>query len=455
MGILATINGNDCGDDFLVAPHGDRTFPVFLILRTDDGSVVNAELQLLPGGASVQLSTTSVEVSPTETRVELRATSQSSRRGDTNLQIMVDGKVHTSCYLTAIADLKVGFRGRFQARFATGSDPYNEPRGNSDPQAVFKDPNNPALGRWGWTWALEGEPDFVPTDSVADPVDKPVGRVVRFHNPAALRPHVPSIGVQVASIRGALSTGSEAEFTAGDPIIGRSVNLGPHSYFAGNRPSRPGDQPPAESHADAREPIANFEFHIGGVFSGGCADPSDRPITPQDPSVPAIVQLTDEERTKFGVVPLDVLNAQRRAMLLNDYNTLSEADRTGTTVGRNLAARIAFLGGAPEAGIPPSVAFRRTLAAGYNGKEQFTGIINAAITVAADFSPVAAYLAGFDGFIFAADFFNFHSDELCGQVNGHISGFDGDEGLEARAEVSAIATAIPLSRLQPEPEMEG
>jgi hypothetical protein len=185
MSITVTMNGTPCDGAFLIAPDQNRTFPVRLGLSTDDGSTVNASLKVLPGGAAIELETTAVTIGPAETFVSLHATSPSGRRGDTVLQVLVDDAVQSSCALTAITNLKVWFKGRFQARFATDDDPYNEPR-----------------GRDGWTFALEEESDFVPADSLADRIDKPVSREIRFHNPVDLRPEVPSIGVTVTSITG-------------------------------------------------------------------------------------------------------------------------------------------------------------------------------------------------------------------------------------------------------------
>ena len=165
MTIVVTLNGHACDDSFLIAPDQNRTFSVPLGLRTDDGSTVNVTLKVVPNGANIVISTTVLAVGPEETFVKVHATSPSSSRGDTVLQVLVDDVVQSSCLLTAITNLKVWFKGRFQARFATAGDPYNEPRGSLA----------------GWTFALEGEPPFVPADSVANSIDKPVGREIRFN----------------------------------------------------------------------------------------------------------------------------------------------------------------------------------------------------------------------------------------------------------------------------------
>jgi hypothetical protein len=435
MSILITVNRNSGGESFLIAPDQNHTFPTPLSLRSDDGSTVNATLNVLPGGADIILETTTLEIGPIDSITQIQAASPSNSRGDTILQVLVDGVVQTSCPLTAITNLKLWFQGRFQARFATGSDPYNEPR-----------------GQIGWTWALEDEPNFVPADSVADSIDKFVGRMIRFHNPIALRPHVPPIGVKIVSITGNLATGAEVEFTVGDPVLGQPVNLGAKSYFAGNRPIRPGDPPPAESYPDAQEPIGNFEFHIGEWFAGKSKQPEDRPITPPPPL--HLIQLTPEELIKFNISSLADFNVIRKSLLLADYKALSPEAQTGTVIGRNLATRISFLGGDVETNIPAAPASRRTLVAGYIAREWFRGFINDAIQIDTGNSAVLAFLAGFDSFRFSTNFFNFHSDELCGQVYGYISSA-ADELVDPTSHIvpaevmRTVAPPIPLSREQP------
>lgn len=388
MSIVVTLNDQDCADSFLIAPDQNRTFPVPLGLRTDDGSTVDVTLKVVPNGASIVIATTALAIGPKETFVEVHAGSPSSSRGDTVLQVLVDDVVQSSCPLTAITHLKVWFKGRFQARFATAGDPYNERRGT------------PA----GWTFALEGEPDFVPADSVADSISKPVGREIRFHNPVALRSHVPPIGVDVVSVTGRLATGAEEEFVFGDPVLGLPVNLGPNSYFAGNKPAKSGDALPAEQHPDAFEPIALFEFHLGSQFSGKPLRPDDRPITDSDLTLEI---LTPEQLTRFGIPRLQNFNQARRNLLQADLNALPPGAQTGTVEGRNLTTRMNRMGA--------------TLPVAWVGREWFRGLINDAIRIDPMNSAVLSFLGGFDSFVFSAAFFNFHTDELCGQVLGYIS----------------------------------
>jgi hypothetical protein len=107
------------------------------------------------------------------------------------VQVKVGAAVKTSCKLTSITNARVRFAGRFQARFATDGDFFNEPRGTSA----------------GWNFALEGEPDFVPsTNNIPTQPGMAVGRVVRFQNAVALWPHVASTGVTVAAVEGEVGT---------------------------------------------------------------------------------------------------------------------------------------------------------------------------------------------------------------------------------------------------------
>jgi hypothetical protein len=267
-------------------------------------------------------------------------------RGDVVVQVVLDGAVQTSCALTAVTNLRVWFKGRFQARFATDGAPYNEPR-----------------GRGGWTFALEEEPDFVPADSLVDRIDKPVGREIRFNNPVALRPLVPPIGVAVVSITGKLANGKDEEFTSGDPVLGQPVDLGPHSYFAGNSPPPAGTTPAEGPYGAGVEPIALFEFHIGNQFSGKSLKPEDRPITDPDR---ALEILTPDQIARFGIPAL----------------LKFPPDPSGPSPGQptRCRSRTAPARSKGETCKPGSTGWA-TLRAGWLGREWFMGLINDAIQI--------------------------------------------------------------------------
>ena len=275
MGIVIRVNGNSAGDGFLVAPDSGRVFPVSLNLSTDDGSTVNVTVDATPNGAGIVLPGGNVSVGPGGTDIPIQATSVSSTRQDTVINVHSGGV--TTFALTSIRDPQIGFRGRFEARFATDGDYYNNPRGSdgtgtaSGGSPGFSNIVDGQPAGPGWTWALEGEPDFVPAgpvaNSVPNPIDKPAGRVVRFNTPVALRPFAAPVATTVNQISGSTLGGTEV-FTAGDPVIGATVNLGPNTYLAANDPQKPGDPAPAETNIEGFEPMALFECHVDGFFSG-------------------------------------------------------------------------------------------------------------------------------------------------------------------------------------------
>ncbi len=289
--IVIQVSGSSTGDGFLIAPDSGRTFSVPLKLSTSDGTTVNATIDATPNKAGVTLPAGPVSIGPAVTTIPIQAAAQEHSRGDTVINVRV-GAVTTSFKLTAIRNPEVWFRGRFEARFATDGDYYNNPRGTDGGTPG----SDPGLGP-GWTWALEGEPNFAPADSVPTTLDKPVGRVVRFNNPVALRPFVAPVSTTVIEIQGATTTGTEV-FTSGDPIIGAAVNLGPNTYLASNQPQNPADPAPAESNPAGFEAMALFECHIDSFFSGTSASAADRPTasgfsSPLDAAEKAIPQFID------------------------------------------------------------------------------------------------------------------------------------------------------------------
>jgi len=423
MGIVIRVNGNSAGDSFLVAPDGGRVFSVSLNLSTDNGSTVNVTVDATPNGAGIVLPVGSVSVGPGGTDFPIHATLVSNTRQDTVINVHSGGV--TTFSLTSIRNPQIGFRGRFEARFATDGDYYNNPRGSdgtgtaSGGSPGFSNVVDGQPAGPGWTWALEGEPDFVPAgpvaNSVPNPIDKPVGRVVRYNNPVALRQFAAPVATTVNQISGSTLSGTEV-FTAGDPVIGATVNLGPSTYLAANDPQKPGDPTPTETNIEGFEPMALFECHIDGFFSGKSAKLVDRPAaggftSPLDAAEKAIPQFI---RPSTGVATtffdLPTFEGDRLTQLQNAYNALSPANQTGTVAGRNLKTRIDHL-------TPNST----TLAPGYDGKEEYTGQVNDSIVFQPNTSSVIAYFADFSSYTFFAKMFTFHSDELDGYVHGSLT----------------------------------
>ncbi len=395
MAISLKVNGNDGSEGFLIAPSGGKEFAMPVSLKSTDSTTVNATLVVVaPAGVTVQLSKTSVAIGPTTTTVRIVAKSPSKKAGDIMLQVKVGASIKARCILTSIKNARLRFGGRFQARFPTDGDFFNEPRGTTA----------------GWTWALEGEPDFVPSsNNVPTQPGMAVGRVVRLQNAVGPRPHVAPIGVKVTAVEGGVGT-KTVSFKAGDPIIGKIVNLGPNTYLASNEPIPSGPQP-FEHYGPGFEPMENFEIHVGNSFSGKPQDLNDRP------KANGFFPLSAQELTKFGIVPLSQFTSQRKQLLLTDYHNLSPAARTGTVAGRNLATRIGHLGGSAGDSIPATQA---TLSGGWSGKETYNGTVNKAIQITPGKSVVMTYFKAFQSFLFSGTLLNFHSDELCGQFDGTL-----------------------------------
>jgi len=385
---------------FLLAPVGKKLFPTPVALKSTDATTVKATLAIqAPAGVAVELSETNVSIGPTATNIKITAKGRSKKAGDIKLLVKVKSQIKASFVLTAISDVSLHFAGRFQARFATDNDFFNEPRGTSA----------------GWQFALEGEPDFVPsTNNIPTQPGMAVGRVVRFQNPVMLRTHVAPVGVKVTAVEGKIGVGILTSkivlFSVGDPIIGQPVDLGPNTFLSANSPAPPGPQP-FEQFPPGFEPMENFELNIGNRFSGKPATLGDRP------KANGFFQLTPTELTKYGVIPLNQFSSQRKTELLNDYHALSPADRTGTPAGRNLATRIAHLGGSPPDSI---VAQNATLSAGWSGKEVYNGNINSSLQITPGNSIVMTYFKLSQAFRFSGTLLNFHSDEQCGQVDGTL-----------------------------------
>ena len=192
MAITLKVNGNPGNERLLIAPAGGQEFPMAVALKSTDSTTVNAKLVVVaPAGVTVKLSSTSVTIGPNGTSVKITAQTPSKSAGDIKLQVKVGASVKASCTLTSIKNVRLRFGGRFQARFPTDGDFFNEKRGTTA----------------GWTWALEGEPDFVPAgNTIPTQPGMAVGRVVRFQNAVAPRPTWPQSASRLRRWRATLAT---------------------------------------------------------------------------------------------------------------------------------------------------------------------------------------------------------------------------------------------------------
>lgn len=425
MTVIATLQGNASGDGFLIVPLGARTFAAALSLQTDSGTA-DVTLRASPDAAGLVFSQTSCAVTTEPTVVDVHATAKSVSRGDTAIEVLEGDTVVWRMSVTGIANPVIHFRGRFEARFATQDAFYNA---NPKYTATSED-----VGP-GWTWALEGEPDFVPpTDNIPERIETPVGRQIRFNDPVALRSHAAPVVTVVDRISGQTRTGSEA-FTSGDPLLGERVDLGPNTYFAGNREFNPGEPTPEEFYTDANEPLGLFELHVGSRFSGASAVgpfthkatfQDEHTRTPDSRPVAAGLEPAVAELAEFGLPNLRTFSEARIDALVADYAALPPGD---SMERRNLARRIGHLlravSPAKQAavmGAHPGAFVRRvgTLPFGWDRKEVFNGKIDADLRFAPDGSSVIAYFALFTAFAFQSHMFGFHSDELCAHHIGSV-----------------------------------
>ena len=152
MAVLMSLAGNSSGDGFLIAPRG-TTYDAELALSTDAG-LLSVTLQASPNAAGLVFSQPAINLSTTPMIVTVHSTLQSASRGDTTIQVLDGVIVVASFTVTSIKRPVVNFRGRFEARFGTDGGFYNRnPIYSATVDAVVPP---------GWTWGLEGEPDFVP-----------------------------------------------------------------------------------------------------------------------------------------------------------------------------------------------------------------------------------------------------------------------------------------------------
>jgi hypothetical protein len=418
-----SLGGNAAGDGFLLAP-GATTYDAELVLSTDGGTLA-ATLQASPNAAGLMFSATSVNLSTTPTVVTVHATLQSAARGDTTIQVLDGGTVLTSFAITSIKHPVVHFRGRFEARFATDGSFYNR----SPLYTATLDSVVPP----GWTWGLEGEPEFVPAvGNVPENLETAVGRVVRYNTPVALRSHVAPIVSMVDSISGETTAGSQT-FTTGDPLIGQLVNLGPSTYLAGNNPINPADPRPEETWDAALEPMALFEIHLGGLFSGTSAT---GPFTHKAATTNELTRTPDArpianglvgagaDLTGVGLPDLTTFSETRIDLLITDHNALPAGPEK-----RNLARRIGHLltavSSAKRTAVqnanPGAFTVRAgTLPVGWSNKEIYTGYVNANLVFNPGGSSVITYFSSFGLFRFESHMFGFHSDELSGHHHGTL-----------------------------------
>ena len=210
-----------------------------------------------------------------------------------------------------------------------------------------------------------------------------------------------------------------------------TTRVGPTEELPG---ANPADPAPAESNQAGFEAMALFECHIDGFFSGTSATAADRPtasglISPLDASEMATAQFIDPATGATGTfLDQTTFELRRLQVLQAAFNVLSPADQTGTPARRNLSTRISHLQRST------------TLPAGWDGYEEYQGLVNTGVTFQPVQSSVLDYLKGYATFNFYAKLFTFHNDELCGYVRGSLTAKAGNAPVPPAALSSVAAT---------------
>jgi hypothetical protein len=405
------LGGAASGQAFLVtADPGRPPIPGNLQLRTTDGS--SGTVTISSPSATLQFDPATVAVSGSTTTVAVLATDPSTARNDLAIEVAQAGSVLTTFQLTAVAKPAVRFRGIFQCRLATDPDAYDDPWGHDSSFGMY---------------AVQGpDPDH--------PDEPPLDRIVRFSGAVAPRPFCPAVGVRVSAIEAQVG-GVPVTFDAGDPLIGRPVELGPECVLDGRN----------EAFApNGFEPIANFRMNVADVFAGASAPALPR-ATPADPPPSTApyangIILLDADPAggtpaDFGLAPATWAENGWRTLAVKQARLSAQADgddranrirdrrkreHTDTRPGHGLGAMFT-----------PMVFM-----------ERYTGLIDEDLTFAAEPAGVLSYLAGLQAVRIIVDFLDFDTDCQTGRVTGTLD-------APVAAAPDAVADAAPQLRRVP------
>lgn len=414
--VEATLGGAAPGSAFLIVSDAATAVPARLSVRTTDGTAGDITVRAkASSAATLQISPGSVHVSGTAAEVEVTATTPSSAPNDTTIEVVQGTTVLASVDVTAISRPALRFRGRFQCRLATDPDAFDDPWGHNSSFGVY---------------AVQG-PD------PAHPDEPPLDRIVRFSDPVALRPFCAPIGVTVTGIEAQLG-GATKEFTAGDPLIGQPVRLGPDCMFDGrNRTFAP----------DGYEPISDFRLEIGSAFAGASAPAVARPTASDPPgsTAPYANGITLLDADPAGGTPGDFGIATAATWAENAWNVL--AVKLARLVGQQAAAgpatRIrdrrlqAHADQRPGHGLPAMATPMRMM-------EQYTGLIDRDLTIAPGAEGVLAYLAGLPAIQVQLSFLGFDTDCQTGYVTGTLAAPPAAAPAELAGEQRHLLRRVPL-----------
>lgn len=386
------LGGASSGEGFVIVSSPDQPLPATLSLRTTDGS--EGEVSCRAGQASVaalSFSPSTVRVSGSPVEVEVVATTASGSRNDTTVEVVQGDDVLAGFDLTAISSPAVRLRGRFQCRLATDPDPFDHPRGE-----------NSSFGMY----AVQGPDPANPDEPLLD-------RIIRFQGAVTARPFCDPIGVSVVGVEAEVG-GSTIRFTAGDPLIGLPVRLGPDCKFD----ARDGAFAP-----DGFEPIADFRLEVGSVFAGESAPAVPRASSADPPGSTA--PYAD------GIYELDV-DVAPWAPSEFGYRETTWAEHAWALLARKLARLVAQQPADARAArirdrrIQEHIDTRpghglRAMGTPIRLMERYTGLIDRELTVAPSAVGTLAYLAMLPAIRFYAEFLDFDTDCQTGTVTGTLS----------------------------------
>jgi len=401
--IVIEVSGSGTGDGFLIAPDNGHHLSVPLSLSTNDGSTVSATIDATPNGGGIAVPGGSISIGPSPTVLHIFATAASASRGDTVINVHV-GAVETSFSLTAISSPQIGFQGRFEARFATDGDYYNDARGSHGTGTASGGttgsiqasaaPAGPGRSKASLTSSRRVPSRPVSRTRLRSPLDGSFGsttqsrcassphlwrpRSTRYPAPRPRHRDVHDRGPGVRSHRRSRS---------------RHVSRGQSADQSGGSAARRAER--GGVRADEPLRVSHQRF-----FSGESANLTDRPtannVVDLDAAEKAIAQFIDPATgTAKPYFDQATFEAARLMQLQNAYNALTPADRTGTVAGRNLKTRIDMISAST------------TLPQGWSGKEEYTGKVNAGIAWQPNAWAVMEYFAGYTDFTFFGKLFTF------------------------------------------------
>jgi hypothetical protein len=409
--IEASLGGASSGSAFLIVSDTATAIPARLSLRTTDGSAGDVTVRAKPSSAAtVQITPPSVHITGTAVEVEVTATTPSAVPNDTTIEVVAGTTVLASIDLTAVARPLLRFHGRFQCRLATDPDAFDDPWGH-----------NSSFGAYAVQGPDPGHPDEPPLD-----------RIVRFSDPVALRPFCAPIGVTVTGVE-AQTGGTTQLFTAGDPLIGQPVRLGPDCKFdARNEAFAP----------NGYEPISDFRMEIGSAFAGASAPAVARPKANDPPgsTAPYANGITKADEDPTGEKPADFGIAARKTWAEYAWNVL--------------AVKLAALVGQRPADAPSTrIRTRRiqahavqlsAMATPFQLMEQYTGLIDRDVTITPGAGGILAYLAALPAIHVAVTFLGFDVDCLTGYTTGTLGAAPAPGLADFAAEPRHLVRRVPL-----------